>query len=203
MTTRSMNSCPYVRLGVLVSAVCILAASARANQMTIQLDPAATTVEFTLGATMHTVHGTFKLKTGQVSFDPDTGKASGEIVVDAASADTDNASRDKKMHSDVLESAKFQEILFKPAHVTGSVARTGKSQVQISGVFRLHGQEHPANLDMSVVSDPDGTVRASTKFPVPYVQWGLKNPSTFLLHVSDTVDLQVNATGHFAAPSSH
>ena len=31
---------------------------------------------------------------------------------------------------------------------------------------------------------------------LPYVQWGMKNPSTFILRVSDKVQLDIRATGH-------
>jgi len=37
--------------------------------------------------------------------------------------------------------------------------------------------------------------RASTGFVIPYVQWGMKNPSNFLLNVSERVELTVQATG--------
>jgi hypothetical protein len=36
---------------------------------------------------------------------------------------------------------------------------------------------------------------ASTGFTIPYVQWGIKNPSNFLLKVSDKVDINVEAAG--------
>jgi hypothetical protein len=35
---------------------------------------------------------------------------------------------------------------------------------------------------------------------VPYVRWGLKNPSTFILRVSDKLDLDINATGRLVEP---
>ena len=182
-----------------------LAPAIRAEQITVDLDPASTKVEFTLAATMHTVHGTFKLKAGQVRIDPATGKASGSIILDAASGDTDNASRDKKMHSDILESAKFPEITFTPNQVKGDVAsivsRRAATQIEISGVFRLHGQDHDSTLTMSVQPGAAGHIDATAQFPVPYIQWGLKSPNTFLLHVADSVDVTVHASGKiYSAP---
>ena len=161
----------------------------------VSLDPANTKITFTLGATLHTVHGTFLLKRGEVRFDPSTGAATGSIIVDATSAETGNASRDKNMHTNILESQKFPEIVFTPKQVKGSVASRGKSQVEVLETFRLHGQEHEMTLPVSVERGTNGRFDADVHFPVPYVQWGLKNPSTFVLHVSDTVQLEIHAAG--------
>src|ERR1700681_1422369 len=59
------------------------AAAASLHEETVIFDPARTTVDFTLGDVLHTVHGTFRLKSGVIHFDPDGGKASGSVVVDA------------------------------------------------------------------------------------------------------------------------
>ncbi len=48
-----------------------------AQETLVTLDPAGAQIEFTLGATLHTVHGSFKLKHGEIRFDPATGSASG------------------------------------------------------------------------------------------------------------------------------
>lgn len=190
--------------GFLVIAFCIFAAARclPAQESVVTLDPAATKVEFTLGATLHTVHGTFKLKSGQIRFDPSTGKASGSIVVDATSANTDNSGRDSKMHKEILESAKFPDIVFTPNQVKGSIAPTGTSQVEVSGTMRLHGADHDMTLSMSVEPEAEGQLKAETNFPVPYVKWGLKNPSNFFLRVSDTVNVEVHAAGRIA-PAAH
>ena len=71
----------------------------------LQLDPATTQVNFTLGDVLHTVHGTFKLKRGTVKFDPASGHASGLVVVDSTSGDSGSRARDHKMHTEILESA--------------------------------------------------------------------------------------------------
>jgi len=36
---------------------------------------------------------------------------------------------------------------------------------------------------------------ASAHFPVPYVEWGMKNPSNFFLHVRDIVEVEFKAAG--------
>lgn len=165
----------------------------KAQEMSVDLDPANTTIDFTLGATMHTVHGTFKLKSGHIVFDPKSGAASGNVIVDATSANTGNTSRDKKMHAEILQSRKFPEIVFTPTREKGEIAEQATSVAEVSGIFRLCGQDHPATLAMTVEPN-SGRLSARTNFAVPYIQWGLKNPSTFLLHVSDTVNLQIHAT---------
>src|SRR5215472_12156569 len=75
-----------------------------ARERVLVCDPAQTRADFTLSASFHTVEGNFKLKRGEIRFDPGSGKITGQIVFDAASGQTGNGSRDKKMHRDVLQS---------------------------------------------------------------------------------------------------
>jgi polyisoprenoid-binding protein YceI len=187
---------------ILIAAACVLASASRAEETAVEFDPARTKVEFTLAATLHTVHGSFRLKSGEIVLDPATGKARGAVTVDATSGETGNSGRDQKMHREILESPKFPEIAFLPAKVKATTdlnaivhgALQSPSQVEISGVFRIHGQDHEATLFAEIRRAPDGQLDISTKFPVPYIQWGLKNPSTFLLRVSETVQLEIHAT---------
>ena len=104
-----------------------------AEQIQVTLDPAQTTVEWTLVASLHTVHGTFKMKSGTVSFDLKSGTASGLIIVDATSGDTGNHARDKKMHKEILESQLYPEITFTPERVIGNVLQKGNSTIQVQG----------------------------------------------------------------------
>lgn len=161
----------------------------------MRLDPAQTKIEFTLGATLHSVHGNFKLKTGAVRFDPSTGAASGSIVIDATSGDSGNDGRDKKMHREILESGKFPEIIFTPNHVKGSLAPEGPSKLEVAGQIQLHGQNHEMTLPLEITSSK-GNLETTTQLTIPYVEWGLKNPSTFILRVSDKVTIEIHATAH-------
>jgi polyisoprenoid-binding protein YceI len=187
-------SVPFLHVAFAALATLVLAPASRAQESSVQLDPAQTKIEFSLDGNFHTVHGKFALKSSTIRFDPSSGKISGAIVVDATSGDSGNSGRDKKMHREILESAKFPEITFTPAQFTGTVAAEGVSKVEVSGKFRLHGQEHDMTLPIAVKAD-GGNLSMTTHIEIPYVKWGLKNPSNFLLRVSDKVALDIEATG--------
>jgi len=170
----------------------LIACGLWAQPVALHLDTAHSTVEYTLGAILHSVHGTFQLKRGALTFDPATGKASGELVADAASGSSGNSGRDRKMHESVLESDRYPEIVFRPDRVEGKVNPAGHSQVQVHGVFVLHGSEHELMVPVSVDAANGGYTAAAT-FTIPYIQWGMKNPSTLFLRVSDKVEVTVHA----------
>ena len=174
------------------------APAACAQAYAVNLDPAQTKVTFKLDTTLHDVHGTFLLKSAQLHFDTATGKASGAIIVDARSGDSDNKSRDKKMHQEILESQKYPEIIFTPVQVRGSFDPQKASQVDVVGTFRIHGQDHEMTMTFAVQPAPGALLQCDTHFTIPYVKWGMKDASTFLLHANDTVVLEIHATAQIA-----
>jgi polyisoprenoid-binding protein YceI len=187
-------SSPFILSVCIGLAGMILTPASRAQESTFQIDPAQTKIEFSLGGTMHTVHGKFSLKSSAIRFDTSTGKIGGAIVVDATSGDSGNGGRDGRMHREILESAKFPEIVFTPMQITGVVAAEGSSKVDVSGRFRLHGQDHDVTLPIEVKADGKN-LQIATHIDIPYVQWGLKNPSNFFLRVSDVVAIEIHAAG--------
>ena len=166
----------------------------QAQEVTLNFDPAQTTVDFTLGDVLHTVHGSFRLKTGQVRFDPATNSISGELVVDAPSGNSGSTGRDRKMHKEILQSVRYPEVTFRPDRVDGKVLASGRSAVQVHGMFGILGVEHEITIPAQVELAPDHWSLA-VHFAVPYVKWGLKDPSTFILRVEKTVDIDLNARG--------
>jgi polyisoprenoid-binding protein YceI len=139
------------------------------------------------------VHGNFRCKRGELHFDPASGKVTGEVVFDATSGQSGNGSRDKKMHKDVLESQKYAEIAFRPDRVDGKVGPS-TSTVQVHGQFNIHGADHEITVPAEVTFAA-GNWTATAHFKVPYVQWGMKNPSVLFLRVSDSVDLDFHGAG--------
>ena len=156
----------------------------------IEINPAKSTVLFSLGAVLHTVHGTFRVKGGSVRFDTASGQASGQISVDVKSGETGDSARDRQMHENVLESNRFPDAVFSPDHIKGRIASSGDSQVEMHGSLRIHGEEHDLTIPAKVTVQNDrATARA--KFAVPYVAWGMKDPSNLVLRVDKTVNVEV------------
>lgn len=129
-----------------------------------------------------------------MGYDPQTGAIHGQIVVDAPSGQSGNRFRDRRMHREILETGRFPEISFRADHIDGKVTVPGASTVQVHGVFSIHGTDHEITLPTRLQIFPDHWV-ADLRFTIPYVKWGVKNPSTFLLRVSESVEIEVHASG--------
>jgi polyisoprenoid-binding protein YceI len=200
-TTRLCARRTALQRTLLVAAMLVAARLPLAAQDTnYQMDPAQTSVTFTLGDVLHTVHGSFKPKRGALQVDP-SGKVSGEFVVDATSGDSGSSTRDRKMHKEVLESERYPEIAFRPDRIDGAVASSGKSSVTVHGMFSIHGTDHEITVPAQVDRNGDHWT-ATIHFTIPYEKWGIKNPSTFFLRVSDTVEIDLVASGSVASHSA-
>ncbi len=188
---RNQKAC-FSRAVVFAALLCgsFLTAS---GQQTFRVDPAQSSVKYTLGDVLHTVRGTFKVKRGELQMDG-PGKMTGEIVVDATSGDSGSGMRDRKMHKEVLESSRYPEIRFRPDRVEGAVAPQGKSSVMVHGLFGIHGTDREINVPAQVEISPDHWT-ATVHFTVPYEKWGMKNPSNLFLKVNDSVEIDLTATG--------
>jgi hypothetical protein len=71
---------------------------------------------------------------------------------------------------------------------------SGPSDGNLRGVFSIHGADH--DLVASVHADLAGDRwTGTTKFAVPYVKWGIKDPSNFLLKVKPVVTVELELSG--------
>lgn len=169
-------------------------ASASPGSLSLTLDPALCKVHWTLPGSLHTVHGTFALTRGALNLERASGKAGGEIVVNARSGESGNESRDTRMHKEILETGKYPEVVFHPALVEGKVSGSGPFDVQVRGILFVHGGDHeiaaPVHAELSGES-----WKGTAKFDVPYVEWGIKNPSNFLLKAGKVVSIEVEMAG--------
>jgi len=165
---------------------------------TLQLDPAKSKLTFLLGATGHDVEGVLTLQSGTITFDRATGQAGGEIVIDAAKTVTGSDSRDKTMHKDVLVSAKFPQIVFQPEKLEGQLAESGTSKVSLRGKVVLLGISHELVLPTEVEIKGNQVV-AKSSFKIPFIAWGLEDPSVLFLKVDKELTVTLQIQGELAA----
>jgi polyisoprenoid-binding protein YceI len=170
------------------------AAGSHAQRQTFTVNTEASRVAFSLAGTGHDVNGTFHVQSGTIDFDRTAQTISGSVIVAAGSGDSGEATRDKKMNTQVLDVAHFTEIFFVPQSYQGAIAPDGDSNIQVTGLFTLHGTPHDLTVPVQIRIDGDA-LTAKTHFTIPYVKWGLKNPSVFILKVAKEVEIDLALAG--------
>jgi polyisoprenoid-binding protein YceI len=185
---------------VAVAAFLLLAARPAPGEDVLRLDPARSAVRFTLAATLHTVRGEGRVVSGELRFAPEGGPVSGAVVVDAGSFATGIAARDRNMHEQVLESARFPEIRFEAERLEVRSRSEDAAEVVLHGHFEIHGGRHAVALPARIARDGSG-VRVEAAFPVPYAEWGLRDVSTFVLRVAPEVEVQLELRGTLESAS--
>lgn len=178
----------------LALAVILVPAAVLPQHQTFVLNPDASEVKMTLNTTHEVVKGTFHVQSGSIEFDRTNYKMSGSVAVLANSGKTGNGSRDKKMNKDILKVDQHTTISFTPKTYTGAIALSGDSAIQVNGVFTLLGNPHDLTIPMQIHMD-GSKATARAQFVVPYVQWGLKNPSFMFWKAENTVAIDLNLIG--------
>ena len=185
-----------IKFGILTLA--LIAAPAFAAEYTLDLKPEYTKINFTLADALHTVHGTFAVKRGSMDFNTATGAASGQVVVDVTSGNSGSDARDSRMHANVLESKKYPEAVFVPDHILGTLNIPGSSTAKVHGMFTIHGATHEITMDVQTMGTSE-RLRATLTFEIPYVAWGMKDPSNFLLKVNKVVQMSIETVATLQA----
>jgi polyisoprenoid-binding protein YceI len=175
----------------------VLAPAALAQHQTFVVNPDASEIKITLNTTHEVVNGTFHIQSGSIEFDRTAPKMSGSVVVLAGSGKTGNDSRDKKMNKDILKVEQYATVSFEPKTYNGVLALSGDSTIQVTGIFTLLGTPHEITIPI-VVHLEGTTATAKTHFVVPYVQWGLKNPSFLIWKAEDNVAIDLSFAGRLA-----
>jgi polyisoprenoid-binding protein YceI len=195
--TRRIRSRSWLSALFLILLLCTAAAAAESippgKLARLKFDPAKTTIDFSLSGWPHSPKGTFKLKRGVIRVDPINGKMDGAIVVDAASGDSGNSIRDARMKHSVLDVQRYPDINFAPDQVESHGNPQGEFPVVVRGVMSLHGGQHPFTIAARVRREGD-QVSIKCSFAIPYVAWGLENPSILMFTVSKHVHVDVSAT---------
>jgi len=174
-----------------------MAPLASAQHQTFTVSPDTSEVKITLNTTHEVVHGAFHVQAGSVEFDGNDSRMSGSVIVSAGSGNTGNGSRDKRMNKEILKVEQYTSISFAPVSYTGAIAPSGDSMIQVTGTFKLLDVPHQITVPMAVhIEWPTAT--AKTHFSIPYVQWGLKDPSLLFWRADKDVSLDLTLTGQLS-----
>jgi hypothetical protein len=98
------------------------------------------------------------------------------------------------MYMDILKVDQYTTVSFAPKTYTGTIAPSGDSTIQVSGVFTLLGNPHDLTIPMQIHMD-GSKATARAQFVVPYVQWGLQNPSFMFWKAENDVAIDLNLVG--------
>jgi polyisoprenoid-binding protein YceI len=175
----------------------ILAPAALAQHQTFAVNPDGSEIKMTLNTTHEVVNGKFHIQSGSIELDRSNRKMSGSVAVLAGSGKTGNDSRDKKMNKDILKVDQYATVSFAPKTYTGTISLSGDSTIQVSGVFTLLGNPHDLTIPMQIHLD-GSKATARAQFVVPYVQWGLKNPSFMFWKAENDVAIDLNLVGQIS-----
>lgn len=184
---------------VAVAMLLLTGVAAAQTQSHYVVDSGQSSVQFDLQGS-HEVKGSFHVTSGDIVFDRASGQMSGKIVVDATSGNSGEGSRDKKMKNDVLQVPSFPSVVFEPTAYTGQLAPSGTSQIQVKGNFTIIGKPHEITVPMTV-QITGAQCTATGSFMVPYVAWGMKDPSIFMLKVGKQVKIDLTLAGHIGSGS--
>jgi hypothetical protein len=161
----------------------------------VSFTPENTVIQYAVSGWPHHTNGVFRLSRGTIFLNPADGSMRGEIVVDAASGNSGESLRDARMRSSILESDRYPDIVFEPRHATAPSASTRSNEfdANVTGIMLLHGASHTLAIAAHVHRNGD-SVSIDSSFSIPYVAWGLKDPSILMFKVDKQVQITVHAT---------
>jgi len=166
-----------------------------------EIDPTHTTAQFSVKHMMFTtVRGTFEKVSGNVSLDDkDPTRSHVDLLIDAASINTNQAKRDEHLRSpDFFDVAKTPNITFKSTKID----KAGKGKFKVTGDLTMRGVTKPVVLSVEgpspEVKSPWGkTVRSVVATgKLNRKDWGLnwnKALEAGGVLVSDEVQIEVDA----------
>lgn len=186
-----------VKWSTVLTLTLLLVPAAVAQRENFIVNSDASEVRMTLNTTHEVVNGTFHIQSGSIEFDRTSSEMSGAMTVLSGSGKTGNDSRDRKMKKNILEVEQYETVAFVPKSYTGTIAKHGISTIEVTGVFTLLGRPHDLTIPMQVLLD-GSKATAKAHFVIPYVQWGLKNPSFLFWKAENDVAIDLNLVGQIS-----
>jgi polyisoprenoid-binding protein YceI len=170
-----------------------LSATAEAGE-TYKIDPAHSTIAFSVRHMLGTAKGKFSKFSGTIVVDRDhLEQSSVTVTIDAASIDTGIAKRDEHLRGELFNVAKYPEITFKSRRVKQTGANTG----EIVGDLTMHGATRAITLNVRLLSNPESSRWHVMTAPLKRSEFGLvfsKSAETVSMIADDVaVEIEIEA----------
>ena len=102
-----------------------------------------------------------------------------------------------RVNNVILQVEQHTTVSFEPKSYVGAIAPSGDSTIQVTGIFTLLDAPHEITIPMLVHLE-GAAATAKAHFPVPYIQWGLKDPSILFWKVDKDVVIDLLLTGQLS-----
>lgn len=185
----------YIRFGFLSCLLALFAVPSLAQaQNKFEIVPSKSSITFTISTTFNEIEGKAPSFKGSLDIpDPAKDLATGTtatITIDTKTMETGNKGRDKDMHEDVIESAKFPEIKLVIKKITADSALYSYT---VTADLTMHGVTKSISFKTSALSfTGDGgklALSISGKVKVNITNWGMTPPSIVVNKVSPDVTI--------------
>lgn len=119
--------------------------------------------------------------TGEVRFSPDHPESSAlrlQIKADSLAVTDDVSDKDRReiqqqMNADVLETARYPEIVFESTKISADKIFASQYRARITGHLTMHGVTRACVIDAQVIAGAD-TLRASGEFTLRQTDFSIK-----------------------------
>ncbi len=166
----------------LLSALIILSAPFASGAQTLRIDPAQSSITYSMTHPAHSWTGTSRRVSGTLAVE--NGRVTGgRISAPVVSFDSGNRSRDSNMASDT-EAYLYPNVSFAALSVTSS---TG-TNATVNGTLTFHGVARPIHIPSTiVVSGNQARLRGS--FETTLSEFGIDRPSLLMIKTRDWIGL--------------
>ena len=158
------------------------------RRLEYRIVPDKSDLSFELSTTLHLVRGKAAAWDGEVRVEPhEPGIVHARIDIKAASLMSGSKGRDADMRDQVLEAARFPDIVFEAKSYKGNLQGFGAGKaytVELTGDLTIHGVTRPvqASVECSVFADH---AFLAGEVPIHWKEFGLRDMSKFFNKVRD------------------
>jgi polyisoprenoid-binding protein YceI len=155
---------------------------------TYRLDPGRSTIRADVSAMfgLLTLHGTFRLRSGEVIIAEDAARSSVRATIDATSFSSGNAIRDR----DVLSATMLDASVYPDITFAGDGARRHGTGWVIPGSVTARGVTVPAGLQMNDIRAGDGVIRFHAVTTLDRARFGVTSRKGL---IGQTIALSIDA----------